>query len=176
MKLRLVCKPLKNHIDNCITLWKSLHYLYGKHYNPVSSPPWSGFFPPLVPRHLGLKANENILIEKFIRDDDATGIEDMLKAKKVHPNGKTESLTTYASLSGGSAWDQRQGEPYLLRAAFNGSTNVVKVLLKYGCDVNIKDQVTGLTPIMPCVYQNHRDLFKYFLNVWTSPFLFLKLF
>jgi hypothetical protein len=87
--------------------------------------------------------NEELI--EAVRQGDATRIEALI-AKGANVN---------------ASW--RYGETPLFFACDRGFTQVVKVLLEHGAEVNIKDTFYAMTPVMRAAYKDHVDIVKILL-------------
>jgi ankyrin repeat protein len=92
--------------------------------------------------------NEDLL--EAVRQNDATRIEALI-AKGANVN---------------ASW--RYGETPLFFACDRGFTQVVKVLLEHGAEVNIKDTFYGMTPVMRAAGKDHVDIVKMLLAKGAS--------
>ena len=98
----------------------------------------------------GEKANNNILLYKLFEAIDKS---DLKKAKMVLSNG-TDINNTSRLINGPS--------PLIYASSWN-KIEIVKLLITYGADVNIKDK-NGLTALMWAARKGHHDIVESLLN------------
>ena len=61
------------------------------------------------------------------------------------------------------------GQSPLLNATEDNNTEMIKLLLNYGADINIQDKEDGWTPLMVAAYKGHVDLVRFLLKNGANP-------
>lgn len=61
------------------------------------------------------------------------------------------------------------GQSPLLNATEDNNTEMIKLLLNYGADINIQDKEDGWTPLMVATYEGHVDLVRFLLKNGANP-------
>ena len=87
--------------------------------------------------------------------------------EKIITAVKDGNLTSMQKLlSGGADPNARDeiGEPILLLGAYNGNTEVVKLLLEKGADVNVKRADDGTTALWIASYEGKTEVVKLLLE------------
>jgi hypothetical protein len=85
---------------------------------------------------------------------------DLIEAVRQNDSTRVEALIAKGA-NVNASW--RYGETPLFFACDRGFTQVVKVLLEHGAEVNIKDSFYGMTPVMRAAYKDRVDLVKMLL-------------
>ena len=85
---------------------------------------------------------------------------DLIEAVRQNDSTRVEALIAKGA-NVNASW--RYGETPLFFACDRGFTQVVKVLLEHGAEVNIKDTFYGMTPVMRAAYKDHVDVVKMLL-------------
>jgi len=86
--------------------------------------------------------------------------EDLMDAVRQNDAARVEALIAKGA-NVNASW--RYGETPLFFACDRGFTQVVKVLLEHGAEVNIKDTFYGMTPVARAADKDHVDIVKMLL-------------